>query len=302
MSRRKAREVAFQMLFQMSEGANEWEMAQLTLTEAELAAGEADYASQLSFGAWEHRFEIAEYIRKFITGWQLERLFSVDRELLHLAIYELKYGGEPQAVVINEAVELAKLYGRDESPAFVNAVLDNFCAKVLKENLPEYQPDEAAIEQARAAEQARMERLVPEPEPEEEPKVAPSMPITEKMEKRGFRKIAKAEQTEQDVILPEPDEEEDEFGRPIFRRDGERKFCERKPFEKRDGERKFGERKPFEKRDGERKFGDKKFGDKKFGDKKPFKKDFNKKDFNKKDFKKDSYKKDSFKKDFKKDR
>lgn len=296
MSRRKAREVAFKMLFQMSEGANEWEMAQLTLGEAELSAGAADYASQLSFGAWEHRFEIAEYIRKFITGWQLERLFSVDRELLHLAIYELKYGSEPQAVVINEAVELAKMYGRDESPAFVNAVLDNFCAKVLKENLPEYQPDEAAIEQARAAEQARMERLVPEPEPQEEPRVVPRMPITEKMEKRGFRKIAKAEQTEQDVILPEPDEEEDEFGRPIFRRDGDRKFAERKPYEKRDGERKFGDRKPYEKRDGDRKS-----GDKKFGDKKPFNKDraFNKE----RSFKKDSFKKDSFKKDsFKKDR
>lgn len=288
MSRRKAREAAFKMLFQMSEGANEWEMAQLTLAEAELSAAGADYASQIAFGAWEHRFEIAEYIRKFITGWQLERLFSVDRELLHLAIYELKYCGEPQAVVINEAVELAKLYGRDESPAFVNAVLDNFCAKVLKENLPEYAPDEAAIEQARAAEQARMERLIPEPEPVEEPKPAPGMPITEKMEKKGFRKIAKAEQTSADVILPEPEEEEDEFGRPIFRRDGERKFGDKKPYEKRDGERKYGDRKPYEKRDGERKF-----GDKKFGDKKPYSKNgFAKKEYGKKDFAKKEYKKD----------
>lgn len=300
MSRRKAREVAFQMLYQMSEGANERTMAELTLAEAGLPRESAKFAAELSHGAWEHRFEIAEYIKKFISGWQLERLFSVDRELLHLAIYELKYGSEPQAVVINETVELAKLYGNDDSSKFVNAVLDNFRKKVIEQNLPEYQPDEAAMEQARAAENERLAKLVPEEEPIEEPKQEPQMPITEKMEKKGFRKIARAEQTEDDKILPEPDdEEEDEFGRPVFRREGERKFGDNKFADKKFGERKFSDkkfsdnkfsdrkfsdRKPFEKRDGERKFGDKKFGDKKFSDRKFSDKKFGDKKFGDKKF------------------
>lgn len=280
LSRRKAREVAFQMLYQMSEGANERAMAELTLADAGLSHGAAEFAAGLSHGAWEHRFEIAEYIKKFISGWQLERLFSVDRELLHLAIYELKYSGEPQAVIINEAVELAKLYGNDDSPRFINAVLDNFCKKVIEQNLPEYQPDEAAMEQARLAEEMRLAKLEPQPEPVEEPKQEPQMPITEKMENKGFRKIARAEQTEADVILPEPDEEEDEFGRPVFRRDGERGFGERKP----SGDKKFGDKKFSDRKFGDKKFSDKKFGDKKFSDKKFSDKKFSDRKFGDKKF------------------
>lgn len=219
MSRHKAREVAFQMLFQQIEGANAPEMAELTLAEAGLSPAAADFAAQLARGAWERRFETAEYIKLFIAGsWQFERLFSVDRLLLQLAIYELKYGAEPPAIVINEAVELAKAYGSDDSPAFVNAVLDNFRVKVLEQNLPEYQPSEQAIAEAAAA-AAVMPAPTPEPEP---PKAKPAMPVTEQMGKRGFRKIAKAEQTAADKILPEPEEEEP------FNRD--RKFADKQNY------------------------------------------------------------------------
>ena len=210
MSRHKAREVAFQMLFQLIEGGNEQPAADLTLRSAGLSPEAEQFARELTQGALAKRFETAEYIRKFTSGWQLERLFSVDRLLLQLAIYELKYCGEPPAIVINEAVELAKAYGTDESPAFVNAVLDNFREKVLEQNLPEYQPsdEDIAAAMAEAARRQTMPEAAPEPEP---PKAAPAMPITEQMGKRKFRKIGKAEQTEADKILPEPEEEQKPF-------------------------------------------------------------------------------------------
>ncbi len=210
MSRHKAREAAFQMLFQLLEGENEWQMTGETLAEAGLAPDNAAFARALAEGAWDKRFETEQYIRKFAASWQYERLFSVDRVLLHLAMYELKYLPEtPAAIAIDEAVELAKQYGTDDSAPFVNAVLDNFRLKVLEQQQPEYQPDAAAIAQAQALyEQKAAERAkAAEPQPEAEPQPQ-SMPITEQMGKRGFRKIVKSEQTAADKILPEPEEEE----------------------------------------------------------------------------------------------
>ena len=213
MSRHKAREVALQMLFQMMMGGNDRRTAGYTLEAAGLSAEAAAFAALLTDGAWEKRFEADEYIKKFTDGWQLERLFAVDRLLLWLAIYELKYCGEAPAVVIDEAVELAKAFGTDSSAAFVNAVLDNFRDKVLVQKLAEYEPDAGAV--ARAAEHAEQLRAaaVPKPEPPA-PRAERPMPITEQMGKRSFRKIAKAEQTAADKILPEPEDEDDWRAKP----------------------------------------------------------------------------------------
>lgn len=209
MSRHKAREAAFQMLFQLLEGENEWQMTGGTLAEARLTPDNETFARKLAEGAWSKRFEMEQYIRKFAASWQYERLFSVDKVLLHLAMYELKYLPEtPSPIVINEAVELAKQYGTDDSAPFVNAVLDNFRIKALEQQQPEYQPDETAIANAQALYEKKAQALaVSEPEYKETPKPQ-YMPITEQMGKRGFRKISKREQTAADKILPEPEDEE----------------------------------------------------------------------------------------------
>lgn len=209
MGRHKAREAAFQMLFQLLEGENEWQMTGETLAAANLTPENAAFAKALAEGAWGKRFETEQYIRKFASSWQYERLFSVDRVLLHLAIYELKYLPDtPAAIAINEAVELAKQFGADGSAPFVNAVLDNFRIKVLEQQQPEYQPDAAAIAKSRALYEQKVaaQAKAAAPEPDETPQ-PPSMPITEQMGKRGFRKIGKNEQTAADKILPEPEEE-----------------------------------------------------------------------------------------------
>ena len=150
MIRHKARETAFQMLFQLVEGANDWQLAENTLAEADLPTKASAFAAQLAKGAWQKHFETEQYIRRLAKGWQYERLCSVDRLVLHLAMYELKYLPEnPPPIVIDEAVELARSFGTDDSSSFVNAVLDKFVHVVLSpEEGAEYQLNEAQIRQA----------------------------------------------------------------------------------------------------------------------------------------------------------
>jgi N utilization substance protein B len=286
------------MLFQLFEGANDWQVTRETLNSAGLSKGASEFAYELAQGAWQKRFEIEQYIGMFASGWQYDRLFSVDRLLLHLAMYELKYRTEtPPAIVINEAIELARQYGTAESPAFINAVLDNFRRKVLEENLPEYQPSEEAIRASEARAAAKTAPVAELPEVEEAP-APPAMPITEQFKSRTFRKIRKEERTEDDAILPEPEDDEEDRrfdDRPRFDRDfdRDRKFGDKK-------DRDFGDRQRFDndkkfdrdrKPSGDRKFGDKNFdrkpsGDRKFGDKnfdkKPSDRKFGDKKFDKK--------------------
>ena len=72
----------------------------------------------------ERRPEIDQIISDLSQGWKLERIGRVERNILRLAIAEMKYDSDiPVSVAINEAVELAKTFGRDESYSFVNAIL-----------------------------------------------------------------------------------------------------------------------------------------------------------------------------------
>lgn len=83
------------------------------------------YAEQLLSGISEHAQQIDHEIEVRLAGWRLDRLHSVDRSLLRLAVYELLYCPEtPPEVIIDEAVELAKAYGTENSPGFINGLLD----------------------------------------------------------------------------------------------------------------------------------------------------------------------------------
>ena len=73
----------------------------------------------------EHRAEIDELIRSQAANWRLERMPVVDRTVLRIAVYELLNETDvPQVVIVDEAIELAKRYGSEQSGAFVNGVLD----------------------------------------------------------------------------------------------------------------------------------------------------------------------------------
>jgi transcription antitermination protein NusB len=89
-----------------------------------------DYTVSLVEGAQEHRVRIDEILAAYAEGWTIERMPGVDRAVLRLGVYELLWRDDvPDAVVIDEAVELAKSLSTDESPRFVNGVL----ARVLRD-------------------------------------------------------------------------------------------------------------------------------------------------------------------------
>jgi len=91
---------------------------------AELPATPDAYAQALVRGVAEHREEIDALLRRFSKHWALERMPAVDRAILRIGCYELGWEPElPDAVVVSEAVELAKQYSTKDSPRFVNGML-----------------------------------------------------------------------------------------------------------------------------------------------------------------------------------
>ncbi len=128
--RRSSREIAFQLLFQ-SEYAPIISVkdAVQVATDPNQTAPDAetlDYARQLIEGIQGKRTEIDARIQSASQHWKLERMASVDRNLLRLAVYEMIFAPQviKPAIAINEAVEMAKKFGSTESASFVNGLLD----------------------------------------------------------------------------------------------------------------------------------------------------------------------------------
>jgi N utilization substance protein B len=126
--RRRARELALQLLYQHEHTGADLESMQAEFDEW-TGAGETvrEFADSLLRGTLAHLDELDEELTRQTAHWRLERLAAVDRNILRLAMYELLYENEtPPAVVIDEAIEIAKKYGAEESSRFVNGVLDGF--------------------------------------------------------------------------------------------------------------------------------------------------------------------------------
>jgi N utilization substance protein B len=88
-------------------------------------------ASEWTRGTWDNLAQCDELIAGATIKWQLSRLSPVDKSILRLAVYQLKFSPEiPAKVVINEAIELAKKFSTDKSPAFINGVLDAVLKKI----------------------------------------------------------------------------------------------------------------------------------------------------------------------------
>ncbi len=153
MKRRVAREIALQSLYQI-------EMNEVSPREAVANAvheaendneGQLDvdaekippqYIHELVEGTQTYKATIDEWLAEYLKGWQMDRLSKVDREVLRLAVYEMVYRDDvPPKVVVNEAIELAKHFGTEESGKFVNGVLgkmikelDTLKGKIIKQN------------------------------------------------------------------------------------------------------------------------------------------------------------------------
>lgn len=126
-SRTKARECALQALYQLdtSGGAPQDALAGFWAHIEPTDAETVQFAEALVHGVAGEKALIDELIQKHSTNWKLERMARVDRNILRLAVYELlRRADVPVKVTLNEAVELGKKFGSEESSAFVNGVLD----------------------------------------------------------------------------------------------------------------------------------------------------------------------------------
>lgn len=140
-ARRQGRERALQALYQL-------EVSQTTPHDALEAAWTADddggpnkgnpdpdarkFAAELVEGVWKHLAEIDGLIQEHSHNWRVDRMSRIDRNVLRLGIFELKYRPDiPRKVTLNEAIELGKNFGAEESASFINGLLDRV-ASVLK--------------------------------------------------------------------------------------------------------------------------------------------------------------------------
>ena len=126
MTRRELRDSVFKILFRV-EFYDEKELTeQLELFGEELdhiKDHEVDMVTERFQDVYSHLPEIDEAINGAAKGWKTSRMGKVDLAIIRLAVYEIRYEKLPKGIAINEAVELAKTYGTDQSAGFVNGVL-----------------------------------------------------------------------------------------------------------------------------------------------------------------------------------
>ena len=94
------------------------------LEEKKIRNKQRDFALDLFKGVTDHLTEVDEAIVKHLKDWDFDRLGSIERATLRLGGYEIMYGELDSAVIINEAIEVAKAFGSEQSPKFINGVLD----------------------------------------------------------------------------------------------------------------------------------------------------------------------------------
>lgn len=122
--RRLARAVALQALYEIDAVQHPPErVLQYLLEENALPEEAARFARWLVYGVLRARPVLDAYIQKYAPEWPLEQIACVDRNILRLSLYEFTGGKTPVKVAISEAVELAKTFGSDSTPRFVNGVL-----------------------------------------------------------------------------------------------------------------------------------------------------------------------------------
>jgi len=139
--RTRARELALQVLYQVDIRKDDikdllqnlWE--RVDATDEPIDDSVKEFATELACGTLEHLEKIDASLTSYAENWQLDRMATIDRNVMRLAVYELLFVADiPLKVSINEAVELAKRYGDVESGKFVNGILDKISKKECKDD------------------------------------------------------------------------------------------------------------------------------------------------------------------------
>jgi N utilization substance protein B len=132
--RREARALALQALFEVDCAShNPQDSLERLLQGSSLPAETIDFTRDLVLSVLDNRSAIDALIQRFAPAWPLQQLSIVDRNILRLAVNELLSDMAPAKVAINEAVELAKAFGGDSSPRFVNGVLGSIYADLASQ-------------------------------------------------------------------------------------------------------------------------------------------------------------------------
>jgi N utilization substance protein B len=156
-SRHQARELAFQAVYALSftDAANQpgdaaafadfFTALPRAEKERKLTSKAETFARELAEGVWRETDDLSELVSRFSQNWKVARIARTDLAILRLGLFELTRRGDvPVKVAINEAVELAKEYGDDNSPGFINGILDAAARAIAKGALVTIRSQDAA--------------------------------------------------------------------------------------------------------------------------------------------------------------
>lgn len=150
MRRTRGREVALQTLYQkeLNAGVDGRRINAFVRRRLKHTPQLLEYTKNLIAGVEERKAELDEKIQAISENWRLDRMPPLDRNILRIGLFEMHYGGEdtPPRVALDEAVELAKRYGTDQSGKFVNGLLDRFLSGKAGNPVPASETAEAALE------------------------------------------------------------------------------------------------------------------------------------------------------------
>lgn len=141
MKRRTARQIAVQSLYHMEMNDVSAKTAIQTVIEEgndddpqtimKTNASQNEFILKLVEGVWLYKHAIDDILIEYLKGWKMDRLSRVDRQILRLAAFEMIYSKEsPPKVIVNEAIDLSKFFGTEESGKFVNGVLGQIIKNV----------------------------------------------------------------------------------------------------------------------------------------------------------------------------
>jgi len=134
--RRKSRELALQVLYQLDITKQDPSKVLAQFQQHFSPNEEKDeFLEGLVLGVLDHSQEIDRLIERFSENWRLERMSIIDRNILRMASFELIYCEDiPPKVTLNEAIDLGKEYGSEDSGSFINGILDRIDKEVVKNN------------------------------------------------------------------------------------------------------------------------------------------------------------------------
>lgn len=142
--RRRARAIVLQVLYQNDLNPTQPEEIKTRFVNARLSDDSKliAFANELIAGVLAHREQIDQRLASIAANWRLGRMAATDRNVLRLGAYEILFGETPDRVAINEAIELARRYGTDQSSQFVNGVLDRLMKRQRAMSPPNSDPQD----------------------------------------------------------------------------------------------------------------------------------------------------------------